>query len=65
MKPVPDGVENLGVLILGGRCGLDLPGQKEMGGLVQDCIGIDATDPSASSTLNACVFLRNIVTPSE
>ena len=62
---MPGGVENLGVLILGDRYGLDLSGEKETCGLLQDSIGIDATDPSASSKLNVCIFLRNIVTPSE
>lgn len=65
MKPVPAGVENLGVLILRGRYGLELAGKKETCSLVQDGIGIDATDPSASFMLNACIFLRNIKTPSE
>lgn len=55
----------MGVLILGDRYGLDLPGKKETCGVVQDGIGIDAIDPSASFMLNACIFLRTIVTPSE
>lgn len=65
MKPLPVGIENLGVLMLWDRYGLDLSGKKETRGLAQDGIGIVATKPSAFSALNACVFLRNIVASSE
>lgn len=65
MNPVPAGVENLGVLRLGIRYGLDFSGKKEACGLVRVGTGINATDPSAFSMLNACIFLRNIETPSE